>query len=107
MTRLQLRFDAELDYQTDAIRAVVDLFDGLPRRSAEYALGDEIVANLPTGYTLDEALLEENLRRVQERLPADARAKMPGIRELNVEEGLVAEWVGNDSHRYPHFTVEM
>lgn len=107
MANLTLHFDANLDYQLDAIQAVVDVFDGLPRRTAEYALGDEIVPNLPDGYTLDEQLLEDNVRLVQKTLPANTHAALPAIRSLDVEEGLILEWVGNHSHRYPHFTVEM
>ena len=44
---LQLKFDPDQDYQLEAIRSVVDVFEGLPRHTSEFALGDEVVANLP------------------------------------------------------------
>ena len=43
MTNLKLHFDPNLDYQHDAIQAVADLFDGLRRSEATFALGDEII----------------------------------------------------------------
>ena len=101
---LQLKFDPNQDYQLEAIRSVTDLLDGLPRYSSEFALGDEAVPNLPPYETLEEPWLYDNLCAVQER---------NGIRldtlfgRLEVDEGLVLEGAGNESWRYPSFTVEM
>jgi type III restriction enzyme len=104
-TKLQLKFDPNQDYQLDAIRAVTDLFEGLTRQAAGSALGYEIIPNLPDSVDLSERLLKANLAAVQ------ARNGIPGagglFTELQVDEGMVLEGVGNETHRAPHFTVEM
>jgi len=101
---LQFKFDPNQDYQLEAIQSVVDLFEGLPRFSAEFALGDEVVANLPKYESLDESWLYENLYAVQERNGIARNTLLP---HLIVNEGMVLEGVGNDSWAYPSFTIEM
>jgi type III restriction enzyme len=101
---LQLKFDSNQDYQLEAIRSVVDLFDGLPRRVAEHRLGDEIVANWPPYDALSEAWLLNNLRAVQERNGIDLGGLPLG---LECDDGMVLNGAGNESWRYPNFTVEM
>ena len=107
MTQLQLRFNSNLDYQLEAIQAVVDLFAGLPRREHAFQLGDEIIPNLPAGYPLDEELLRDNLTLVQRRLPKDPRRPFSLFSSLDVDEGDTLDPVSAASHRHPNFTVEM
>ena len=101
---LQFKFDPNQDFQLEAIRAVVDLFEGLPRQSTGFALGEEVAANLPRYESLDESWLYENLTRVQERngIPRDSL-----LGQLEADEGMVLEGAGSESWRYPSFTVEM
>ena len=101
---LQLKFDPNQDYQLEAIRAVVDLFEGLPRQSAGFALGEEVAANLPRYESLDESWLYENLSRVQERNGISGDSLLG---QLEADEGMVLEGAGNETWRYPSFTVEM
>ena len=107
MTTLQFQFDENLEYQKEAVQAVVDLFEGTSRQTADFTLGAEFVANLPEGYLVDEEAIRDNLMLIQQRLPTYTRAKLPMLTNLEVEEGPVADWVGAHSHRYPHFTIEM
>ena len=44
------------------INTVAGLFAGLPRAAVEFALGDEVVANLPPFETLNDSWLAANLR---------------------------------------------
>src|SRR5688500_17668439 len=65
---LHIQFDANQDYQNEAVRAIVDLFDGLDREEGAFALaGDEIIGNLPEQLSLDRSWLLSNLQDVQER----------------------------------------
>ena len=101
---LQFKFDPNQDFQLEAIASVVDLFEGLPRHTSEFALGDEAVANLPRYENLEETTIYENLLRVQERNAIGQERLLP---QLDVDEGMVLEGAGNDTWRYPSFTVEM
>jgi len=90
---VKFQFDADLEHQRDALRAVVDLFRGQPRLSGRFAaarregaLGmDRPDAVFGNEVTLTDEELLENLRRVQ-------------------REGRLAE---SDSLGEARFTVEM
>lgn len=99
--KLQLKFNHNLDFQLEAIQAVVDLFQGLPRFDSAFTLGDGTVPNLPVGEILGETWLLDNL------LPIQCRNRIPKVSELVFDEGLVLEGAGNESWRFPSFTVEM
>ena len=104
-TQLQIQFDANQDYQLEAVHSVVDLFKGLPRRASSFTLGDEIVSNYAEG-PLDEHWLYDNLVAVQDanrenKIPLDVSMR------LDVEQGVPLEGTGNDNVRYPEFTIEM
>ena len=103
---LQLQFDPNQDYQRDAIQSVVDLFDGLPRFTSEFALGDDVVPNLPPHDDLSASMLYDNLRLIQEQHRANGMDIAPSML-LETETGLLLEGVGRDSWTYPSFTVEM
>ena len=102
-TTLKFQFDADQAYQLEAIQAVVGLFEGMPSNRYNSSLNrlDEIVPNLPPDKELDEDALLINLQAIQER------NALPLQSVLEVNEGLVIEGAGNESHRFPSFTVEM
>ncbi|MDX9863278.1 MAG: DEAD/DEAH box helicase family protein [Anaerolineaceae bacterium] len=99
--KLELKFDHNLDFQLDAIQAVVDVFRGLPRFDTAFTLGDGTVPNLPEGESLSQTWLLENLLEVQ------GRSRIEPVAELAFDEGMVLEGAGTESWRYPSFTVEM
>jgi len=100
-TKLSLRFDPNQDYQRDAVSSVVELFDGLPAFRADFALGGDIVPNLPPFQSLSESWLLDNLRTVQSNNGLDEAML------LECDDGLVMEGAGDESWRYPNFTIEM
>ena len=96
MSDLKLKFDSTLEYQSDAISSVVDLFTGLPLAGAQFSLTSQSVSTLrlaelgvanpvPDDASAFEEVLLENLRIVQER---------NGIARSDALDG-------------PHFTIEM
>ncbi len=103
-TNLQLKFDPNQDFQLEAARSITDLFDGLPPQVTAPALGYEIIPNLPPSIDLSENLLKKNLEMIQDRYKV--RTGQP-FTELETDEGMVLEGVGNETHRCPHFTIEM
>lgn len=108
---LKFQFDAEQTYQLEAIQAVVDLFEGMTPNRIDTSLNlyDEIVPNLPPDEDLDEDALLANLQAIQERneKSVQERKEIPVQQTLEVNEGLVIEGAGDESHRFPSFTVEM
>ncbi|MFA4911442.1 MAG: DEAD/DEAH box helicase family protein [Desulfobacteria bacterium] len=132
-TKLKLQFDANQDYQLEAIASVVDLFQGLtpvkdhygaslfPEDQTSLFEGDrqqitifdnEINPNLTGGTDLDEHWLLDNLQEIQRRNQQKSTEENRGGTldvsfSLEVDEGMVMEGTGNDSVRTPHFTVEM
>jgi type III restriction enzyme len=102
-TKLQLKFDPNQDYQLDAIRSVVDLFEGVPETMHEFTLGDETVCNLPPGAVLYDTWLLERLAAVREQ-----NGITEPITELIKEDGMELEGVSaNSPEPFPYFTVEM
>ena len=103
---MHLKLDPNLDFQHDAIRAIIELFGGMDRRSVDLAreYGYDVVPNLPPRQLLYEADLLKNLWAMQDanRIPDANRSA-----ELECDEEMVLEFVGNDSVRYPSFTIEM
>ena len=100
---LKLKFDPNQPYQLDAIRSVVDLFQGMSRQENAALLQAEVVPNLPPFQTLAEDWLYDNLRQVQQRNGIET----PLVGSLEVDEGMVLEGAGYESWRYPSFTIEM
>ena len=105
-TELRLKFDPNQDYQLEAIQSVVKVFEGLPKHTSEFALGQEIVPNLPPYETLHEDWLYDNVRAVQQENDPERKFLQRSI-NLDVEDGMVLEGVRNDSWRYTSFTTEM
>lgn len=102
-TKLQLKFDPNQNYQLDAIRSVVNLFEGLPETVREFMLGDETVSNLPPGEVLYDTWLLERLAAVREQ-----NGFTEPVAELVKEDGMELEGVSaNSPEPFPYFTVEM
>lgn len=100
---LKLQFDPNQPYQLDAVENVARLFEGLPRQTANFSLGDEINPNLPPFESLSESWLYDNLRQIQQ--DDEIATDLAGM--LDVDDGMVIEGVGNESWRHPSFTIEM
>lgn len=98
---MKILFDSAQEFQLQAIRAVVELFDGQPQAAGAFerpsgALAGELLAEAVAGNRLglSEAQLEANLRRVQEE---QFKSHLPELRD----EVLGTPWAGM------HFSVEM
>ncbi len=101
---MKLQFDANQDYQLDAIRAVTALFAGQPDASQTSVMRDDALSSLALTETgianrrvIDDAQWLANLRAVQKENgiePSDALATMA------LEDGTVMSG-------FPNFTVEM
>ncbi len=100
---LRLQFDPNQKHQIDAVDCIVRLFEGLPPREETFALGYDVVPNLPPFESLSEGWLYDNLRQVQQE--NGIATEMEGA--LEADEGLVIEGAGFESWRYPSFTIEM
>lgn len=99
--KIKFQFDANQDYQLQAINSTVDLFEGMGNFRPEFSLGDEIKPNLPEDEILFESEIRTNLENIQER------NGVPIAQELEIESGMVMEGAGVESHEFPSFTVEM
>ncbi len=101
---MKLQFDANQDYQLDAIRAVTALFAGQPDASQTSVMRDDALSSLALTETgianrrvIDDAQWLANLRAVQKENgiePSDALATMA------LDDGTVMSG-------FPNFTVEM
>jgi type III restriction enzyme len=99
---MQFKFDANQEFQLQAIQAVAGLLEGQPRLENELrlSLGASLAA-IPNRLDLDEADLTRNLRQVQEanRLPQDET--------LQVIESEIETAEGRKAVRFANFSVEM
>lgn len=97
---MRFKFDANQEYQLQAISAIVDLFDGQPRVEVDltFRLGFSAVANR---LDLEESAILKNLREVQSRNGIVADSQLACIEEnINAAEG--------PKHiRFPNFSIEM
>ncbi len=103
----QFIFDASLPHQSDAVRNVVDLFDGLAKADIGFQLSNEIVPNVPEADDLADYWLEENLHSVQQRHNDQHPEAVVPVGRLERDDGPLLEGVSNDSYGCPHFTLEM
>ncbi len=104
MRPLQLKFDPDQKHQLDAIDSVVHLFNDMPRHEIEFALGEEVVANLPVHRALSESWIYDNLQLVQAVNDIQQQTLMG---QLDVDDGMVLDGAGYESWRYSSFTIEM
>ena len=105
---MKIQFDAQQQYQLDAVAAVVDIFDGQPLQQPEYSVvyqqGDsglfagQVQTEVGVGnqLLLSDELLRKNTRTIQER------------NEIDVADGDAALEAWTLAGRLcPHFSVEM
>src|SRR5512137_440071 len=99
---MQFRFDANQEYQLQAIQAVADLLDGQPRIETGMTLEAESgVAAVANRIDLDEATLLANLRAVQRRsgLPEDDAL-------MSLQDSITTAG-GETQARFLNFSTEM
>lgn len=119
LVQMQFKFDAYQEYQTKAVDAVVDLFDGQPNStSLSIAKGQLELAAAPSKpridfseslafaaldnrLGLDEAALLDNLRTVQ------AVNSLPPDTSLQFIEEKAETFAGEQTIRFANFSVEM
>ncbi|MFC1865127.1 DEAD/DEAH box helicase family protein [Chloroflexota bacterium] len=99
---MKLKFDSSLEYQNEAMQAVVDLFEGLPPKQSafEISLSDMIgpmgmvhtELGIGNSLILEDDQLLKNLHEVQER------------NNIPKSQFLVE---GSDTYQFPNFSIEM
>ncbi|MFN3337750.1 MAG: DEAD/DEAH box helicase family protein, partial [Thermomicrobium sp.] len=108
MNKLKLHFDPNQPHQLQAVRSVVDLFDGLAKQDTTYGMWSDIIGNITDGDELDEEWLVENVRAVQRQNNAESAGSQLDITgRLVVDDGDVLDGLDSEAVRAPHFTLEM
>src|SRR5262245_28358439 len=98
---MKFRFDPSQPHQTNAIRAVADLFDGQAFVEPDFSDWTHALAPVANRLDLSDGGLLANVRKVQRRL---------GISEddgLRCIEGAIDTPDGEQPVRFPNFSVEM
>ena len=111
---MKLQFEPNLQFQLDAIAAIVDLFEGQPQGAPEYSvinLGD--YGELFAGQTRTELGVGNHLLLREEKLLANTRL-IQTRNDIEVVDPAapLAAWdlfdpTANTARRCPHFSVEM
>ncbi len=100
---MRFQFDGNQPYQLRAIEAVADLLRGQPRVTINYAAFQfgELFSPLANRIDLDESQLLANLHAVQQR------AALPLDKKLEFIEETIRTVKGEETVRFPNFSVEM
>jgi type III restriction enzyme len=111
---VKLQFDANQQYQLDAVAAVTDLFDGQPQGAPEYSViqvGDW--GGLFAGQTRSELGVGNQLLLAPEKLLANART-VQARNDIEIDDPAapLEAWelfdtAANAARTCPHFSVEM
>lgn len=98
---MQLKFDANQEYQLAAIEAATGLLEGQPRNEVDLSFALSGFATVANTLDLDEATLLKNLNAVQ------AQNGIKSDSELYCIEGRIQTATGSMQVRFPNFSVEM
>ncbi|TVS21047.1 MAG: type III restriction endonuclease subunit R, partial [Planctomycetaceae bacterium] len=111
---MKLQFDANQQYQLDAVAAVTGLFDGQPQDAPEYTpieVGDW--GGLFAGQTRTELGVGNHLLLAPDKLLINARA-VQGRNDIEIADPAVPleSWelfdtATNEARACPHFSIEM
>jgi type III restriction enzyme len=106
---MQFKFDANQDFQLEAIAAVVDLFAGQPRIETElkFSLGASSFAAVPNRLDLVDSALLENLHQVQDR---SGITRDPSLEKIEGRIKVPVSEVRPDGEKdvgFDNFSVEM
>jgi type III restriction enzyme len=111
---MKIQFDANQQFQLDAIEAITDLFEGQPQDAPEYAVINlGAMEGLFAGQDRTELGVGNQLLLAEDKLKANARAVQTrnDIEVANPEEELegweLFDAPANEARRCPHFSVEM
>src|SRR5205823_697578 len=98
---MEFKFDAQQEYQIDAIEAVAGLLEGQPRNEVDVTFSLSGLAAVPNTLNLSEVMLLQNLHAVQGQhkiTPDDALKHI----EADIETA-----DGVKPVRFPNFSTEM
>jgi type III restriction enzyme len=100
---MELKFDAQQEYQLDAIQAIVGLFEGQSHIKADlqFAPGQSSFAAVPNRLDLTKDEILTNLRAVQKRNSITPDSKLKWL------EGQIETANGVGDARFYNFSVEM
>lgn len=117
---MHLKFDANQDFQLDAIASAVALFENATQATlSAFALGDELIPNVPPDDwlpPLDEDTLLSNVQAIQANKGVPGAGPGLAVNEgpmLDLEKDIASNgkpqkvMVSAGKCRYPAFTVEM
>lgn len=106
---MQFQFDANQDFQLEAINAIADLFSGQRRHEVSFTLELGAALSIPNRLDLSEADILRNLQTVQKRSfdPLNDEPEYTGDDVLQYLEGEAITAAGKQKIHFPNYSVEM